>query len=148
VPSDADVTTSLVRRFYDRLWNAWDDLAVDETLAPDFVFRGSLGEQTTGRDGWRAYRDQVRRAAPDFSNEIVDLVAVADLAAARLLYSGTHRARCWASRRPNAPSPIRAPRSSRLPTGCSVRHGCSVTSTDCADSSADPRNSSITEHPP
>ena len=91
MPTDTDVTESLVRRFYDRLWNAWDDLAVGETLAPDFVFRGSLGQQTTGRDGWRAYRDQVRRGAPDFSNEIVDLVAFADRAAARLLYAGTHR---------------------------------------------------------
>lgn len=90
-PVDVELTTSLVRRFYERLWNAWDDSAVDATLAPDFVFRGSLGQETTGRDGWRTYRDQVRRGAPDFCNEIVDLVAWADRAAVRLLYSGTHR---------------------------------------------------------
>ena len=91
MPTDSDVTTSLVRRFYERLWNAWDDSEVDETLAANFVFRGSLGQETSGREGWRTYRDRVRRGAPDFSNEIVDLVACADRAAARLLYSGTHR---------------------------------------------------------
>lgn len=62
----------LVERFYERLWNAWDDDAVEGILAEDFKFRGLLGQQTVGREGWRAYRDQVRTAAPDFSNELVD----------------------------------------------------------------------------
>jgi steroid delta-isomerase-like uncharacterized protein len=86
-----DDTGQLVSRFYERLWNAWDDAAVGTTLAPGFTFRGSLGRNTSGRDGWRAYRDLIRRGAPDFHNEVVDLV-VGDggRAAARLRYSGTH----------------------------------------------------------
>lgn len=81
----------LVVSFYDRLWNAWDDGAVEAVLADRFRFRGSLGRQTVGRDGWRRYRDEVRDAAPDFHNEIVELLVDGDRAAARLLYSGTHR---------------------------------------------------------
>ena len=81
----------LVERFYERLWNAWDDDAVEGILAEDFKFRGSLGQQTVGREGWRAYRDHVRTAAPDFSNELVELVVDGDRAAARLRYIGTHR---------------------------------------------------------
>ncbi len=80
----------LVQRFYDRLWNAWDDAAVEGALAEGFTFRGSLGQQTSGRDGWRAYRDQVRHGSPDFHNDVVDLIATAERAAARLRYSGTH----------------------------------------------------------
>jgi steroid delta-isomerase-like uncharacterized protein len=80
----------LVRRFYERLWNQWDDAAVDDTLALDITFRGSLGTSTTGRDQWRSYRDQIRHGAPDFHNEIVDLVSDSNRAAARLRYSGTH----------------------------------------------------------
>ena len=80
----------LVTRFYSRLWNAWDDTIVNDTLAPDVTFRGSLGDQTTGRDGWRAYRDQVRNGSPDFHNEVIDLVTTADRAAARLRCTGTH----------------------------------------------------------
>jgi predicted ester cyclase len=87
---DGDAVRGLVQRFYERLWNAWDDAAVEDTLAPGFAFRGSLGQETSGRDGWRAYRDQVRRGAPDFHNEMVDLIANGDRAAARLRYSGTH----------------------------------------------------------
>jgi steroid delta-isomerase-like uncharacterized protein len=80
----------MVRRFYDDVWNRWDDSAVDELLAADFVFRGSLGDEAQGRDGFRAYRDKVRRAARDFHNEITDLVANEGRVAARLEYSGHH----------------------------------------------------------
>lgn len=81
----------LVTRFYERLWNAWDDDAVRGTLAEGFSFRGSLGQSTAGRDGWRSYRDTIRGGAPDFRNEIVELVVDGDRAAARLHYTGTHR---------------------------------------------------------
>ncbi|MCU0278364.1 MAG: ester cyclase [Candidatus Nanopelagicales bacterium] len=83
-------THDLVVRFYDQLWNSWDDAAVDAVLAVQFRFRGSLGQHTVGRDGWRHYRDGIRAAAPDFHNEIVELIADGDRAAARLLYTGTH----------------------------------------------------------
>jgi predicted ester cyclase len=81
---------ALVHRFYDELWNAWDDDAVPDVLHPELRFRGSLGEETSGLAEWRTYRDGVRRAAPDFHNEVVDLVADGDRAAARLVWSGTH----------------------------------------------------------
>jgi hypothetical protein len=79
----------LVTRFYHRLWNEWDDAAVDDTLCADFLFRGSLGDETKGRGGWRGYRDKIREGSHDshdFHNEIVDLVVVGnrgDLAALR-----------------------------------------------------------------
>lgn len=82
--------TTLVHRFYADLWNRWDDAAVDEVLAEGFAFRGSLGTSTTGRDGWRAYRDGIRSGSADFTNEIIDLVTSGDRAAARLRYTGTH----------------------------------------------------------
>ncbi len=80
-----------MRRFYERLWNRWDDSAVDEVLAADFEFRGSLGDVTRGRDEWRGYRDGIRAAVPDFHNEIVELVVSDGRAAARLVFTGHHR---------------------------------------------------------
>jgi steroid delta-isomerase-like uncharacterized protein len=80
----------LVVRFYQTLWNKWDDSAVDDVLAPEVTFRGSLGERTVGRDAWRSYRDQIRRGAPDFHNEVLELIADDRRAAARLKYTGTH----------------------------------------------------------
>lgn len=80
----------LVQRFYTDLWNRWDDGLVDDLLSPDFLFRGSLGQEVHGRDGWRRYRDLIRQGSSDFHNEIIDLVVAEDRAAARLEYSGTH----------------------------------------------------------
>jgi predicted ester cyclase len=83
----------LVSRFYARLWNAWDDAAVEHVLAGNFTFRGTLGNETVGRDGWRAYRDEIRRGASDLTNEIVDVVTDGEQAAARMRHTGTHRGR-------------------------------------------------------
>ena len=80
----------LVRRFYGEAWNRWDDTVVDELLAEGFAFRGSLGDEVQGRSGWRAYRDAVRSALPDFHNEIVELIVAPGQAAARLRYTGHH----------------------------------------------------------
>lgn len=81
----------LIGRFYAELWNAWDDAAVEQVLAQGFKFRGSMGTETSGPDGWRGYRDTIRAAAPDFHNEVIELVANDDRAAVRLLYTGHHR---------------------------------------------------------
>ncbi len=80
----------LIRRFYDDLWNRWDDEAVDDVLAEMFAFRGSLGTETTGRDEWRSYRDAIRAGSSDFHNEVITVVARGGQAAVRLLYTGTH----------------------------------------------------------
>jgi steroid delta-isomerase-like uncharacterized protein len=80
----------LVRRFYEDLWNRWDDAAVDDVLSERFAFRGSLGTETIGREGWRKYRDTVRAGARDFHNEVITLVVDGQAAATRLLYTGTH----------------------------------------------------------
>jgi len=82
---------ALVRRFYADVWNRWDDAALDDVLDEDFVFRGSLGDEVRGRDGFRGYRDKIRAGFPDFHNEIVELVTEGERAAARLRYSGHHR---------------------------------------------------------
>jgi predicted ester cyclase len=80
----------LVERFYGELWNNWNDSAVPDTLHPGFTFRGSLGQETSGRDGWRRYRDLIRAGSADFHNELVELVCDGQRAAARLRYTGTH----------------------------------------------------------
>jgi predicted ester cyclase len=90
---DVRVTVSvsvLIERFYGELWNRWNDSAVEDTLSPGFTFRGSLGQETSGRQGWRRYRDLVRAGSADFHNEITELVCEGGRAAARLRFTGTH----------------------------------------------------------
>ena len=143
----------LVERFYRDAWNRWDDAAVDELLAPDFLFRGSLGDEARGRDGFRAYRDKVRAAFPDFHNEVLDVVAGAlgpPLACAALV---PMRATSSATHRRARGSRTTSPRSSRA-TRARPRPGCSATSMGCAttrqlnvmgDPGLEPGTSSLSE---
>ena len=81
-----------VRRFYDELWNQWRFDLADELLAPELEFRGSLGTEVRGREGFLEYARGVRGAFPDFHNDVRELVADERrrAAAARLRYSGRH----------------------------------------------------------
>lgn len=87
----ADDHRRLVTAFYEEAWNGWNLATALRILAPDLVFRGSLGDEVHGPAGFLAYRDKVRDAFPDFHNRIDELVADGTAAAACLTYSGTHR---------------------------------------------------------
>ena len=39
---------TVIRRFYDELWNQWNLATADEIVAPDVSFRGSLGRASPG----------------------------------------------------------------------------------------------------
>jgi predicted ester cyclase len=122
----------LVRRFYGKAWNRWDDTVVDELLAEGFAFRGSLGDEVHGRSGWRAYRDAVRSAIPDFHNEIVELIVAPGQAAARLRYTGHHQGVLLANRAAGRRSSMRGRPSFAAPMGASRLRGSSATSTGSA----------------
>jgi steroid delta-isomerase-like uncharacterized protein len=85
-----DSVAALIHRFYDEAWNRWNDAAVDELLSHEFVVRGSLGDETVGRNGFRAYRDKVHAAFPDFRNEVRELLVDRHRGAVRLRCSGRH----------------------------------------------------------
>jgi len=63
-----------------------------EILAPDFRFRGSLGPEKVGVDGFVDYMRAVHRALGDYQCEIIELVVEDNRAAARMLFHGNHRA--------------------------------------------------------
>lgn len=82
---------AIVRRYYERLWNAWDLALVEELIASDITFRGSLAVTVSGREGFNRYVALVRAAFPDFHNAVEDLIAEGDKVVARLTYRGTHQ---------------------------------------------------------
>jgi len=82
---------NLVRRFFDEMWNPWNFAKADELLAPEIVFRGTLGNELKGRDAFRGYMRKVQAAFPDFHNAIEEISAEDDRVIARTLYHGTHR---------------------------------------------------------
>ena len=47
--SRLDTNKDLIRRYYSDLWNRRDDAVIDEIIAPNIQFRGSLGVTVSGR---------------------------------------------------------------------------------------------------
>jgi steroid delta-isomerase-like uncharacterized protein len=86
-----DANSSLVRRYYDEMWNTWNFALADELLTEDICFRGSLGAEMKGRPAFCQYMLRVQSAFPDFHNEIEQLVTEGDQVVVRLKYTGTHR---------------------------------------------------------
>jgi steroid delta-isomerase-like uncharacterized protein len=86
---------TLIRRYYDDLWNKWDLAVADEIIAPDISFRGSLAVTANGLKEFKDYVGVVRAAFPDFYNSIDELIAEGGTVVARLTYTGTHRGKLF-----------------------------------------------------
>jgi steroid delta-isomerase-like uncharacterized protein len=80
----------LVQDFYERIWNAGDLDAIGNLLKEDFVFRGSLGSDRRGREGFADYVQSVRSALADYSCEILECVSEDQRAFAKMRFSGVH----------------------------------------------------------
>lgn len=81
----------LVERFYHEVWNTADEAVAREILHPDFRFRGSLGPERRGPDGFIDYMRSVLGALGGYVCIIDDLVAEGGRAAARMRFKGLHR---------------------------------------------------------
>ena len=84
------IHTSQVRRFYQDLWDNHDKAAIPEVLHSDFTFRGSLGEQKRGHEGFAEYVDMVHHALSDYRCQIEDLVVEPPKVFARMTFRGIH----------------------------------------------------------
>lgn len=81
-----------VRMFYDIVWNSCDKSAIPALFHEDFTFRGSLGELERGHAGLARYVDKVHGALADYRCDIEQLIVEDDVAFARMLFGGVHRA--------------------------------------------------------
>jgi predicted ester cyclase len=83
-------TPEFVREFYERIWNAGDHDAPRELLAPNFIFRGSLGPEMRGREAFCEYANSVRSALDNYRCDILDCVTEGQRAFAKMRFSGIH----------------------------------------------------------
>jgi len=83
---------TLVESFYADVWNRRDFDVAHKIIAADFRFRGSLGPEKKGIDGFLEYVDAVHTALGNYTCMINDLVLTDDRAAARMTFRGTHQA--------------------------------------------------------
>ena len=81
----------LVRAFYQDVWMSGDVACADRVLHPDLRFRGSIGLEKRGRDGFWEYFELIRGAFAEYRCDILSLVEDGDDAAAKMRFSGIHR---------------------------------------------------------
>jgi steroid delta-isomerase-like uncharacterized protein len=82
---------SLVRRFYQEVWDACDLAAIPVLLAENFSFRGSLGQESTGHEAFASYVQLIHAGLGDYHCEICDIIAEDNKVFARMCFSGVHR---------------------------------------------------------
>ncbi len=87
----ASLNLRLIERFYNDMWNKFDQSLFPEILHEDLTFRGSLGHVNRGLNEFGESVNFVRAAFPDFHNQIVDTITEENKTFARLTYTGTHR---------------------------------------------------------
>ena len=87
-----DEASDLVRAFYAQLWEAGDRTAAEGILHRDLIFRGSVGLEKRGIDGFWNYLELVRGALADYRCDILSLVVDGPRAAAKMYFHGVHRA--------------------------------------------------------
>jgi predicted ester cyclase len=83
----------LVERFYYEVWNKGDEVVAREILDPGFRFRGSLGPERFGQDGFIDYMRSIRTVLADYHCIIDDLIETDTRVAARMQFRGIHRGR-------------------------------------------------------
>lgn len=81
----------LVTDFYQRLWDAHDREAMVDILDRNFTFRGSLGQEKRGHQGFAEYVDLVHAALGDYKCHILELVAEEGKVFAKMSFTGLHR---------------------------------------------------------
>lgn len=86
-----DTHKDQVCRFYEVLWNAHDKSAIPSVLHDKFTFRGSLGQEKRGHEGFAEYVDMVHQALGDYQRVIEELVGDGDKVFAKMTFTGIHR---------------------------------------------------------
>ena len=83
---------TLVERFYGEVWNLADEAVAREILHPALEFRGSLGLELKGIDEFFRYVRELHSALAEYRCIIDELITTESRAAARMTFTGTHRA--------------------------------------------------------
>lgn len=75
---------------YARIWNAGDFDAIRDIAHHDFTFRGALGKETKGYDGFIAYARSMRASLGGYHCDILTCVCEGDQSFAEMRYGGRH----------------------------------------------------------
>ncbi len=81
-----------VRKFYSEIWEKKNFEEIPNVLHSDFVFRGSLGQEKRGYEGFKEYVEYVHSALNGYRCIVEDIVVQPEAAFAKMIFTGTHQA--------------------------------------------------------
>lgn len=86
-------SATLVRRWFEEVWNQRRSAAIDELLAKDGVIHGlgDEGRDLRGPEAFRPFQQKFLSALPDMHIKIDEVIADGDRCAVRFTCEGTHR---------------------------------------------------------
>lgn len=84
----AEDNKRIAREFFERIWNQWDESAIDQFIPENAG--GNDPDFGQGREGFRAQWKKWRAAFPDLHFECKEFVAEGDKVLTRWTMTGTH----------------------------------------------------------
>jgi predicted ester cyclase len=80
-----------VRKFYNVIWDEYNKDAIPSVLRGDLTFRGSLGQEKRGHEGFIEYLDFVHEALGGYASIIEELVEEGNKVFAKMTFTGVHQ---------------------------------------------------------
>lgn len=81
---------AVVRKFYRNVWEGKELTLLPQLMRKDVRFRGSLGEEKRGHEGFAEYVENIHNALSGYTCQILSLIQEDDQIAARMKFSGKH----------------------------------------------------------
>jgi len=85
------IEKEIVYRFYEEIWNNGNKTVIPAILDASFTFRGSLGDEKQGYEGFIEYLDMVHNALDNYTCDIKDIVTEQSKAFAKVKFTGLHK---------------------------------------------------------
>ena len=80
-----------VRKFYNVIWDEYNKDEIPSVLHRDLTFRGSLGQEKKGREGFIEYLDTLHKALGGYASFIEEMVEEGNKVFAKMTFSGVHQ---------------------------------------------------------
>ncbi|AXH11139.1 ester cyclase [Halarcobacter bivalviorum] len=82
---------TLVKEYYEELWNKHNKEYIDKLFHDDIEFHGSLNIDTKGKKEFEEYMDKVIAGIPNLYHGIEIMVEENNTIAVKAVYNGTHK---------------------------------------------------------
>ena len=80
-----------VRKFYNVIWDEYNKDEIPSVLHRDLTFRGSLGQEKKGHEGFIEYLDTLHKALGGYASFIEEMVEEGNKVFAKMTFSGVHK---------------------------------------------------------